>query len=115
MRKHIQSKKASIQDWHRADIKAALEKAGWSLSRLSTHHGFCTGALKHALYKPYVNGERLIAAAIGVTPQTIWPSRYLKPRPLFGKGGRPTHKALRNKGKDTSSADSGNVKDQVGE
>ena len=26
--------KAKKQDWHRADIKAALEKAGWTLRKL---------------------------------------------------------------------------------
>jgi Ner family transcriptional regulator len=76
MRKHIQSKKASPQDWHRADIKAALEKAGWSLRRLAMAHGYSHAMTKHALYKPYYNGERLIAEAIGVDPWVIWPSRY---------------------------------------
>lgn len=70
------TKKASPQDWHPADIKAALEKKGWSLRRLSMHYGLSPWTLKQALANPYPNGERLIAAAIGVKPQTIWPSRY---------------------------------------
>lgn len=62
-----------------ADIKAELEKAGWSLSRLSKHHGYasrCT--LKEALVRQWPKGQRLIAEAIGVDPAQIWPSRYQK-------------------------------------
>ncbi|WP_330178016.1 helix-turn-helix domain-containing protein [Candidatus Vondammii sp. HM_W22] len=76
MSNHIQSKKARHKDWHRADIKAALEKAGWSLRRLATHHGYPPSMAIHALVKPYPNGERLIADAIGMDPWKIWPSRY---------------------------------------
>lgn len=70
------AKKASLSDWHRADIVAALRKAGWSLRKLSVHYGFSPGCLANALNIPYPNGERLIAAAIGVKPWDIWPSRY---------------------------------------
>ena len=64
------------QDWHVADIKCALEKKGWSLSRLSKKNGLCRSACKVALYLPAPKAERIIAAAIGVPPQTIWPSRW---------------------------------------
>lgn len=70
-------KKAAPKDWHRADIVAALRKRGWSLRRLSLHHGYlnaCT--LTTALNRPWPRGERLIAEAIGVPPTRIWPSRY---------------------------------------
>jgi len=67
------------QDWHRADIVAALRKAGWSLRRLSVHHGYASPTtLTHALDRPWPKGERLIAEAIGVSPAEIWPSRYRK-------------------------------------
>ena len=32
--------KKTAQDWHRADIIAALHKAGWSLRQLSLQHGY---------------------------------------------------------------------------
>jgi Ner family transcriptional regulator len=68
-------------DWHRADIKAALEKAGWTLRRLSQAHGYSVFAAAQALHRPWPRMERLIARAIGVSPATIWPSRYVpKPR-----------------------------------
>jgi len=64
-------------DWHRADIVAALRKAGWSIRRLSMHHGYASPTtLCHALNGPWPKGERLIAEAIGVDPAEIWPSRY---------------------------------------
>lgn len=72
---HAQKK----QDWHRADIVCALRKAGWSLRRLSAHHGYASPTtLTTALDRPWPKGERLIAEAIGVAPETIWPSRYLE-------------------------------------
>lgn len=73
-------KKPASQDWHRADIVAALRKAGWSLRRLSVHHGYAAPTtLKNALDRHWPKGERIIAAAIGVDPADIWPSRYMEP------------------------------------
>lgn len=70
-------KKPATLDWHRADIVAALRKSGWSLRRLSAHHGYASpNTLTHALAKPWPKGERLIAEAIGIDPAEIWPSRY---------------------------------------
>lgn len=70
-------KKPALQDWHVADIKSALEKAGWSLRGLAKHHGYkCTTVLSDALRRPWPKGERIIADAIGVDPATIWPKRY---------------------------------------
>jgi len=69
-------KKSASADWHLADIKAALEKAGWTLRRLSLAHGYSEGALKKALHTQYPRAEQIIAATIGVPPSTIWPSRY---------------------------------------
>ncbi|WP_082954386.1 helix-turn-helix domain-containing protein [Acidihalobacter prosperus] len=70
------SKKAAQLDWHPADVVAALRKAGWSLRRLSTHHGYAPTSLKEALHKRWPKAERLIADAIGKQPAQIWPSRY---------------------------------------
>jgi len=82
-------KKASRKDWHPADIKAALDKAGWTLRALAAHHGIRgSSTLSHTLAeRSYPANEKRIADAIGVTPQEIWPSRYFddgtkKPRGL---------------------------------
>ncbi len=73
------------EDWDRADIKAALEKAGWSLRQLSIHHGLTPKTFQHALQRPYPKAEAAIAEVIGVHPSVIWPSRY-------GADGRPNRK-----------------------
>lgn len=70
------SKKPATQDWHRADIKASLAKAGWTMSALSRAHDYKSGCLRVALIVPWPKVEAIIASALNVTPQTIWPSRY---------------------------------------
>ena len=75
------------EDWHRADIVCELRKVGWSLRKLSLASGLSVHSLKAALDKPWPNGERIIAHAIGVAPETIWPSRYADP----AHRGKQTH------------------------
>lgn len=65
-----------LKDWHQADIVAGLKKVGTNMSALSEQHGLSRGCLRNALYRPYPKAERIIAGAIGVEPQDIWPSRY---------------------------------------
>ncbi|ACT08101.1 putative transcriptional regulator, Nlp [Dickeya chrysanthemi Ech1591] len=67
-------------DWHPADIIAALRKKGTSLSAVSRQAGLCSATLSNALYRPWPKGEWLIAAALGVNPEEIWPSRYYDPQ-----------------------------------
>lgn len=76
MLKHDPSKKG--QDWHPADVKCALEKSGWSLRRLSRHHGYSDHFLSLVFQLPYttVKAEKCVAEAIGRTPEEIWPSRF---------------------------------------
>jgi len=70
-------KKPAPQDWHPADVKAALDKAGWSFRQLGLHYGYENGnSLNDVLRKPWPKAERIVAAALGVKPQAIWPSRY---------------------------------------
>lgn len=69
------SKKPASKDWHRADIIAAVRKAGSNLHELSRKHGY-TAALLNALYYPAPKYERLIAEFLNTAPQAIWPTRY---------------------------------------
>jgi len=71
-------KNAAQDDWHRADVVAALHKKGWSLRELSKQSGLGAGTLKSALDRPYPKAERIIADAIGIDPRVIWPNRYAK-------------------------------------
>lgn len=62
--------------WHSARIKAELQVRGLSLAELSRRHGYSATAAGRALRVPWPEMERLIAEAIGVAPQAIWPDRY---------------------------------------
>lgn len=74
----LTKEKKSTQDTHRADIVAELHKKGWSLRALSKAHGLSAGTLKTALDAPYLKAERIIAEAIGIPAEQIWPQRYAK-------------------------------------
>lgn len=63
-------------DWHRADIVAALKKRGLSVRQLSREAGLGENTLANALRSPWPKGERIIAEAIGMKPDQLWPSRY---------------------------------------
>ncbi len=64
------------EDWHRADIIAALKKSGTTMSALSRANGLASTTLANALRFPWPKGEQIIAEQIGVSPEDIWPSRY---------------------------------------
>ena len=65
------------QDWHRADVKAALEKAGLSLAALARANGYKNpNSLCMVFNAPWPKAERIVAAAIGKHPAEIWPTRY---------------------------------------
>ena len=65
-------------DWHPADILAALVKRGHRLSSLSVRNGYHPTAVGKALRAPWPRAERIIADALGVEPNMIWPSRYTR-------------------------------------
>ncbi|MFA1652938.1 helix-turn-helix domain-containing protein [Klebsiella quasipneumoniae] len=66
------------QDWHSADIIAALKKRGMSLAAVSRHAGLASSTLANALTRHCPKGERLIAEALDGAPEDIWPSRDRK-------------------------------------
>ncbi|MCO6523590.1 MAG: helix-turn-helix domain-containing protein [Candidatus Schmidhempelia sp.] len=68
------------QDWHKADIIAALRKKGTSLSAESRKAGYASNSLANALSRPWTKGEKIIADVLGLPPEVIWPSRYKKNR-----------------------------------
>ncbi|EBV1887505.1 transcriptional regulator [Salmonella enterica subsp. enterica serovar Coquilhatville] len=67
-------------DWHSGDIIATLKKRGTLLSAVSRNSGLASSTLTNALIRHWLKGERLIADALGVVPEQIRPSRYLRPR-----------------------------------
>ncbi|WP_113627625.1 helix-turn-helix domain-containing protein [Pectobacterium peruviense] len=90
MNNHVASQKKRTKgrgkDWHRADIVAALHKRGLSLAQLSRDQGLSSRTLNNAFSQHYPKAERLIAAALGMTPEQIWPSRYFNKMPSLHTG-----------------------------
>lgn len=113
--KHISAiNKGQPQGWHPADIVAQLRKRGWSLRRLSTHHGYAPTVLSTALRLPWPKGEALVAEAAGVPAQELWPDRYgpdgkpnRRPGPKPGGKGIPTLKNTKISGKCNKEVDIG--------
>jgi Ner family transcriptional regulator len=63
-------------DWHPADVWASLKKRGHSLKGLSVAHGYHPTAAGKALKQPWPAMETIIAQALELSPETIWPNRY---------------------------------------
>lgn len=68
-----------MEDWHPAEVIAALHKRGMTLAALSRSAGLSSSTLANALTRPWPKGEWLIADAINIHPGEIWPSRYYDP------------------------------------
>ena len=97
-RKKASKAAGTAKDMHPADIKCALEKAGWTLRQLSTQNNMnstvCTKALKHR----WPRAEKIIADALNLQPWDIWPTRYNENNePIRLPMGRPSHKQHRAK------------------
>ena len=80
-------------DWHPADIIAALRKKGTTLAAVSREAGLSSSTLANALSRPWAKGELLISNAIGVPATEIWPSRYFDP-----VTHQPVERLMRNTG-----------------
>ncbi|EPW5459230.1 helix-turn-helix domain-containing protein [Enterobacter hormaechei] len=78
------------QNWHPADIIAALKKHGTSLAALSRKAGLSSSTLANALTRPWPKGELLIAQALDIPPDVIWPERY------FDEKGERVFRQMRN-------------------
>ncbi|HAF00428.1 MAG TPA: transcriptional regulator [Methylophilaceae bacterium] len=111
------SKKTAPQDWHRADIVAAFRKRNTTLAHYSRNQGYTSTWLAQATGRPYPRAERVIAEFLGVTPQTIWPSRYHAdgtPRSGRGERGKGRHKSyFEAKKNHTPVTNKGNVKNDI--
>ncbi|WP_198972901.1 helix-turn-helix domain-containing protein [Xylophilus sp. ASV27] len=61
-------------DWHPADVKAALEKKDVSLRQLAHRHGY--SHFQRVLTSPWWAAEQIVAKALELKAEDIWPSRY---------------------------------------
>lgn len=64
------------QDMPREYIVAELRMRKISLSSLGVDNGLSRHTLRNALDKPYPKAEKIIAKALDMKPEDIWPSRY---------------------------------------
>ncbi|WP_051327189.1 helix-turn-helix domain-containing protein [Desulfatibacillum aliphaticivorans] len=80
-----QTKRKEPRDWHKAQIKAALEMRGTNLHLLGPDNGYAETSAYDVFRRPLPRMERIIADILGVEPWDIWPSRYdADNRPLSG-------------------------------
>lgn len=66
------------KDWHPAEVKAQLEMRGTSLAKLARDHDYAH--ISEVLRRSWLAAEQIVAKALGVKPEAIWPSRYKLPR-----------------------------------
>jgi Ner family transcriptional regulator len=78
-------------DWHQADIIAALRKRGTTLAAVSREAGLSSSTLANTLGRPWPKGKWIIADYLGIHPSEIWPSRY------FDMYGRLIERKVRDK------------------
>lgn len=83
--------KIKSNDWHQADIIAALKKKGTTLAELSRQSGLSSSTLSNALVRPWTKGEMIIANALDLKPSEIWPSRYIN-----STTNKPIKRIIRN-------------------
>ncbi|KLU16121.1 MULTISPECIES: helix-turn-helix domain-containing protein [Xenorhabdus] len=83
-------------DWHQADIIAALRKRGTTLAALSRETGLSSSTLANAFSRPWPKGEWIIANYLEIHPSEIWPSRY------FDEQGCLIERRIRNKSQEIS-------------
>ena len=84
-------------DWHKADIIAALKKKGTTLAELSRKSGLSSSTLSNALVRPWTKGETIIAKALNLKPSQHRPSRYIN-----SMTKQPIKRVLRKKQDDTA-------------
>ncbi|MGH8038904.1 MAG: helix-turn-helix domain-containing protein [Pseudomonas sp.] len=83
MSAHQPAKKTSLQDWHPAEVVAALRMKGFSLRQLALLNGYGNpNSMTTALRRPYPLAEAIIAEALCRPASDIWPTRY-------GPDGKP--------------------------
>jgi Ner family transcriptional regulator len=70
------SRRKKISDWNRADIKAALQKSGYSFNRIAVEFGYARTSPAAVLRTRWPKMQRIVGVIIGVAPEEIWPSRY---------------------------------------
>jgi Ner family transcriptional regulator len=66
------------KDWHPADVIAALRKRNTSLRQLAIKYQY--SHIQRVLTSPWLAAEQIVAKALGLEPEQIWPTRYANPK-----------------------------------
>lgn len=69
---------APARKWDTHEIKAQLNRQGWTLTRLALENGLPENACRRALNSSNLAGALVIAKTLGVTVQELFPGRYLR-------------------------------------
>lgn len=72
-----QTTSSTQEDWHPADVIAALRKRNTSLRQLAIQNQY--SHIQRVLTSPWLAAEQIVAKALSRKPEEIWPSRYLDP------------------------------------
>jgi len=66
------------RDWDSWDVKHALGKRGLSMADLARQHNLKPATLRDVFRRDsYPKVQRIIASALDMKPEQIWPSRYV--------------------------------------
>ncbi|MBE3604104.1 helix-turn-helix domain-containing protein [bacterium] len=71
-----QTASGDARDWPSARIAYELRLRGLTYRKLSLANGYCGGALEQTARRHLPRWEAIIAEALGMRPEQIWPSRY---------------------------------------
>lgn len=64
------------EDWHPADVVAALKKKGSSLAAIGRKHHLARQGLSVLWHRHWPKLQAIVAKEIGLEPWEIWPTRY---------------------------------------
>ncbi len=67
---------AAGRDWTQDEVLFCLRKRGTSLQRLARQHDYHPRSLHNICKRPWPRGESIVAKALGLTAQQVFPSRY---------------------------------------
>jgi len=70
--KNITGDQALLRAW----VIYQLSIRGRSLAAVAREHGIMRQTIYQVFLRPYPRAEKIIADALGLRPQDLWPSRY---------------------------------------
>jgi Ner family transcriptional regulator len=71
---------APATDWDVYEITAQLKRRGLTVAELGRRNGYAEDSLRMVAIKPWPKAEKIVADALGLTPEDIWPNRCAERR-----------------------------------